>query len=153
MLYYKQACSSFDINQLHRPILFSIAAPCFCSQYTPFLSLLPGAIPGQSLHNPTLKTKEKTQQKQPHQTLNSTDVVWQHIWSICLQRKYSCHHPETMLLSAEPGLWMACPGTLQWSSSALIPGGFGILLLLVCSSPSFFSFPEFLSSCSVIYLV
>lgn len=108
-------------------------------QCTSFLSLLPNwqqePSQGSPLHKPTLKRKEKTQQKQPLQTVNSKNVVWQHVRSICLLRKYSCHHPETILVSGESGLWMACPGALRRplgsATAALIPGGFEILLLLL----------------------
>lgn len=151
MLYYKQVCASFDINQLPPSIIssyFPLLLHVFVlKQCTSFLSLLPNwqqePSQGSPLHKPTLKRKEKTQQKQPLQTVNSKNVVWQHVRSICLLRKYSCHHPKTMLVSGESGLWMACPGALCRPSgsatAALIPGGFEILLLLLLLLLLFFS--------------
>lgn len=100
--YYKQMCSSFDINQLLPPssLHFPLLLHGFVlKQCTSFLSLLPNyqqePSQGNALPKPTLERKEKTQQKQPLQTVNSKNVLWQHIWSICLLRKYSCCPGDT----------------------------------------------------------
>lgn len=108
--HYKQVCSYFDINQLlppsssHFPLLLH---GFVLKQCTSFLSLLPNyqqePSQGSALHKPTLERKEKNQQKQPLQTVNSKNVVWQHIWSICLLRKYSCCPGDTA------GYWRAWP--------------------------------------------
>lgn len=103
------------------------------------------------MHSTNPHSKEKTQQKQPLQTVNSKNVVWQHIWSICLLRKYSCCPGDTA------GYWWAWPldgpsrGTPRAATAAL-EAGLEILLFLLSPSPPIIFMLWTPSSCTGIYL-